>query len=70
MAKRRIRIPEGTKCPACGSDDLIGHGTYWRINRNGDNPSKVKVQHLMCNKCGKFFADGEVNKSEVNDGKS
>jgi len=60
MAKRRIVIPEGVQCTECGSTDLIGRGTDWRVNPNGDNPPRVLVQMFRCKKCGKIFADGEV----------
>lgn len=65
MPRKRIIIQEDMKCPVCGSDQLIGHGTYWRINRHGDNPPKVRVQMMMCKECGKFFSSGEVQNQEV-----
>lgn len=61
MVRRKIVINEGVKCPDCGSNNLVGQGTYWRVNRNGDNPHKVKVQNLRCNDCGRIFKDGEVS---------
>ncbi len=60
MSRRTIKIPEGVKCPVCGSSELRGGGTYWRLNPRGNNPFKVKVQLLSCKKCGKIFPDGEV----------
>lgn len=60
MVRKRIIIPEGIKCPDCGSVNLTGRGTDWRANQNGDNPPRVKVQLLRCKDCGKIFADGEV----------
>ncbi len=60
MTRRKIEIPEGVECPRCGSTDLRGRGTDWRLNPRGDNPFKIKVQLLMCKDCGKIFDDGEV----------
>ena len=60
MAKRRIVIPEGVKCPDCGSTDLTRRGTDWRANPNGNNPPRVLLQQLRCKNCGKIFTDGEV----------
>ena len=68
MAKRRIKIPKGVKCNECGSTNLQGRGKDWRSNSNGNNPPRVLVQLFRCKNCGKIFPDGEVNKSEVNDG--
>jgi len=66
MAKRRIMIPEGVCCPDCGSKNLTGRGTDWRVNPYGNNPPRIVVQLLRCKECGKIFADGEVK----NNGKS
>ncbi len=60
MAKRRIKIPDGVACPDCRSTDLTGRGTDWRLNLEGSNPPRVKVQLLRCKNCGKIFADGEI----------
>lgn len=62
MAKRRIFIPKGVKCPDCGGTDLTGRGTDWRTNPHGNNPTRVLVQLLRCKGCGLIFADGEVKK--------
>jgi DNA-directed RNA polymerase subunit RPC12/RpoP len=62
MAKRRIEIPKGLKCPECNSADLIGRGTDWRVNPKGDKPPRVRVQLYRCNCCGKIFSNGEVKK--------
>jgi len=60
MAKRRIVISEGVRCPDCGSTELRGRGSYWRSNPHGDNPPRIKIRQLLCNNCGRIFADGEV----------
>lgn len=60
MVRRRIEIPEGVKCTECGSTNLIGRGTDWRVNPHGNNPPRVIVQLYRCKSCGKIFADGEV----------
>lgn len=62
MAKRRIKIPKGIKCPDCNSSDLTGRGTDWRANPDGDNPPRILVQLLRCKNCGKIFSDGRVEK--------
>lgn len=60
MAKKRINIAVGIVCPDCGSVDLRGAGREWRNNPNGDNPKRIQVQRLRCNKCGRPFTDGEI----------
>jgi rubredoxin len=66
MARKKIKIPEGVSCPDCGSKELIGRGTDWRNNPDGDNPPRIKIQLLRCKNCGLIFPDGKV---EENGGK-
>ena len=64
--KRRIEIPEGLQCNECGSVDLIGAGTDWKKNPNGDTPTRIVAQKFLCKTCGKRMVDGEVkDKQEV-----
>lgn len=60
MVKRVIIIPKGLKCPECGSVDLTGRGKDWRLNPDGNNPPRVRIQLFRCKFCGKIFADGEI----------
>jgi len=57
--KRVIIIPPNVKCTECGSKNLTGRGTDWRVNPYGDNPKRIKVPCYQCEDCGKIFVDGE-----------
>jgi DNA-directed RNA polymerase subunit RPC12/RpoP len=55
--KRIIIIPKGLRCKQCGSGDLRGAGKEWKVNPDGDNPPKIKIQKYKCAKCGYIFLD-------------
>lgn len=57
---RQIVVPLGFRCSECGSDNLIGAGTGWRRNPDGNNPKRIRYQQFRCKDCGKISADGKV----------
>ena len=62
--KRTVVIPEGVKCPDCGSVELRGSGrNEWRNNpaykQGGKQPKRVQCQRFKCCDCGRIFIDKE-----------
>lgn len=58
---RKIHIPQGFACNECGSINLIGVGTQFKKNPDGNNPRRVLFQRLQCKDCGKIVLDGKVD---------
>lgn len=44
------------ECPCCGSDKLIGHGSYERNVIIYNECQRIKIKRVLCKECGKTHA--------------